>query len=233
MITVLTTTHTFFFLPQYDYVTKAISGMRFVHWCRVPWIIGADVNKGPVVDMEGINVENIINFDPKAMTQLLTFSQEEANRWQSVSWEMFLAGYKNYIKQCVSLTSINVVSGLRLSRRNSIVGQKEKLQRQMTPTQKQIQGPQQLKIVKALRQRPASPTIPLMQPETSQSPKLPGKKTTVNSGSSGSNRTNAINEYFFKKSDNSVIMFKISFVDGYCNNNNMPKPTITHYFILF
>lgn len=184
--------------------------MRFVHWCRVPWIIGADNSKSSRIDMQALDIENILVFDGKTMERMMNVSQEETVRWQNVSRETFLTEYKNYIRLCVSLTPLNVVTKLRMSRRNSVA--QDRQQALLTASQRQAQVLQPTKFSKSGRQ-PAMPTAnSFAQTESAQSTQTAGGESPADK---------SINEFFFKKSDNSVIMFKISFTDGYRKLKNL------------
>ena len=189
-------------------MTKAISEMRFVHWCRVPWIIGADGNKSSRIDMQALDIENILVFDEKTMEHMMKTSPEETTRWQNVSREMFLTEYKTYIKQCVSLTSINTVTKLRASRRNSAA--QEKQQMQMASSQRQAQVLPPGKFSKSARQLTMPTTAGPSQTDPPQAAQAPAAESLDSINGKGTS------EFFFKKSDNSVILFKISFTDGYC-----------------
>lgn len=155
--------------------------------------------------MQALDIENILVFDRNTMEHIMKTMPEETSRWQNVSREIFLTEYKNYIRQCVSLTPINAISKLRSSRRNSTVQQM-----QMASSQRQAQGLQSTKFNKSGRQLAmpfAAATTASVQPD---SPQATGGDSTDSINGKG------INEFFFKKSDNSVILFKISFTDGYC-----------------
>lgn len=178
--------------------------MRFVHWCRVPWIIGADGNKSSRIDMQALDIENILVFDAKTMEHMMKTTPEETTRWQNVSREMFLTEYKTYIRQCVSLTSINTVTKLRASRRNSST--QDKQQMQLASSQRQTQVIPPGKFSKSARQLTMPTAAGPMQGEPSQAIQAPPAESLDSKG---------ICEFFFKKSDNSVILFKISFTDGY------------------
>lgn len=186
-------------------MTKAITEMRFVHWCRVPWIIGADGSKSSRIDMQALDIENVLVFDSDTMEHVMKITPEETIRWQNVSRERFIVEYKTYIRKCVSMTSINTTK-VKTSKRSPVI--QEKQQAQLVSSQRQAQVLPTTKMTKSARQLTtpaASVTAQTELPQTVQT-------SVVEPPDSGK----SICEFFFKKSDNSVILFKISFTDGYC-----------------
>ena len=84
-----------------------------------------------------------------------------------------------------------------------------------TETSPQTQTPQQPHKMQALGGLPRNVSEQNLRRQNSQ-------QTLVSHSSSASTSSQLglqfdyLNEFFFKKSDNSVILFKVSFLDGYC-----------------